>query len=218
MIAAGKGELGERDRIRGALVEIAGEEGYTKKLTMERVLERAGVEREDFDRLYGDWDECLVDNWLGIMREEFWPRSEAAFAKGGDDWRESLRYQAWDLLRFLEEDIPRARFLIEASLLEEAVQANRDVAMSRMVDNFHLGRFERDNGDLIPRAAAEALVGAVWNGIAQNIQPPVDYDALRGGSPQILYLTMMAYVGEEAAQEELRRGPEDLERYERGEL
>ena len=33
----------------------------------------------------------------------------------------------------------------------------------------------------------------------------------------ILYLTMMAYLGQDAAQE-VRRGPSDLERYERGEL
>jgi AcrR family transcriptional regulator len=211
------GENEAKQRIRTALVDVVGANEYSKT-SLEEILGQAGIDREEFDRLYPNFEECLVENWIGIMRDEFWPRSEAAFERGGDDWRESLRYQAWDLLRFVEDDIPRARFLIELSLAEEAVQANRDVAMSRIVDYVHLGRFESGAGPEVPRATAEALVGAVWNGLAQNIQPPVDYEALRGGSPQILYLTMMAYLGQDAAQEELRRGPKDLERYERGEL
>ena len=218
MHAAGKGGRHDRDEFCAALIELIGEEGYSKKVTLERVLDRAGVDPEEFWRRYPSWDDFLVASWLGVMEREFWPRSKAAYARGGSDWRESLRRQAWDLLRFLEEDIPRARFLVEVAAQEQTVQANRDVAFAQMVDTFHLGRFASAKGAGVPRATAEALVGATWTGMAQNIQPPVNYEALRGGAPQILYLTMMAYLGEEEAQEELRRGPQDLERYEHGEL
>jgi hypothetical protein len=90
--------------------------------------------------------------------------------------------------------------------------------MSRFADYVHLGRFERKEGAEVPRATAEALVGAIWNGISQNIKGDPDFETLRQGPPQMLYLTMMAYLGQEEAQEELLRGPEDLARYERGEL
>ena len=203
-------------RIHDALVEIVGTQGYSK-MTPEAVLDRAGVDRAAFERRYPSFEGCIAETWLEIMAREFWPRSDAAFRKGAI-WREGMRLQAWDLLRFIEEDIARTRFLMEAGAQEEAVQGHRDQAMSRFTDYVHLGRFERREGPEVPRATAEALVGAIWNGIAQNTKADPDFEALREGPPQILYLTMLAYLGEDEAQEELRRGSEDLARYERGEL
>ena len=202
------------DRIRRALVDTVGEQGYGRT-DLEAVLDRAGLERADFDAQFSSFEECLLNTWTRLLCE-FLPRSKAAFERG-EGWRDGLRRQAWDLLRYVEEDVNRARFLID-SAAEELVQAHRDVAMGRMVDYVHLGRFAREEAATVPRATAEALVGAIWNGLAVNIREDPDFEALRGGSPQILYLTMMAYLGQEAAQEELRRGPEDLARYERGEI
>ena len=203
-------------RVRSALIEVSGEVGY-EDTTLEAVLDRAGIERAEFDAEFESFDECRVDTWVHVIRE-FLVRTEAAFDRGGGDWREGMRYQAWDLLRYVEEDIKQARFLIELAFGDEMVQANRDRAMSRITDFVDLGRFEGESAAQVPRATAEALIGAVWNGLAMNIGEPPNSDVLRSGSPQILYLMMMAYVGEEAAREELARAPEDLARYERGEL
>jgi len=215
VIMAADNAESDAQKIRDAVVEIVGESGYSKT-TLEAVLDRADLDRATFDRHFSSLQDCVVETWQHIM-DEFLPRSDAAF-KRGDNWRESLRHQAWDLFRFVEEDVNRSRLLIELSFEEEQVQARRDLAMSLMVDYVHLGRFEGGGAASVPRATAEALVGAIWNGLAQNIKGDPDWDALRFGSPQILYLTMLAYLGEEAAAEELRRAPEDLARYERGEL
>jgi hypothetical protein len=43
------------------------------------------------------------------MASEFWPRSDAAFRRAAI-WREGLRHQAWDLLRFIEENVGRTAF------------------------------------------------------------------------------------------------------------
>jgi AcrR family transcriptional regulator len=176
------------DRIRDALVEMVGEEGASRA-TLENLLERAGLNREEFDRLYPSFEACVTEVWQQIITFEFWPRSDAAFRRGRS-WREGIRLQAWDLLRFVEEDLDRIRYLVETSFTTELVQANRDVEMSRIADYFHRGRLEREDGAEVPRATAEALIGAIWNGIAQNIQPPVDREALRNGTPLMLYMTM----------------------------
>lgn len=203
-------------RIRSALIEVSGERGY-EEITLEAVLGRAGIDRAEFDTEFESFDECLVETWVHVIRE-FLVRTEAAFDRGGGDWREGMRHQAWDLLRFVEEDMKRARFLIELAFGDEMVQANRDRAMSRITDFVHLGRFEGEVAAQVPRATAEALIGAVWNGLAMNIGDSLNTEVLRSGSPQILYLMMMAYIGEDAAREELVRAADDLARYERGEL
>jgi hypothetical protein len=128
-----------------------------------------------------------------------------------------VRRQAWALCRFLQEDEARTRFLIELSHAEEVVQANRDSIMARYIDYIHLGRLERSAAAAIPRERAEALVGAVWEGVAANVNAGT-LDALPQGVSLILYMTMQTYLGDEAAAEELLRAPEDLARYRRGEL
>jgi AcrR family transcriptional regulator len=202
--------------IRTALIETVGQRG-SKAVTLEAVIERAGIDRAEFDREYDSLEESYIDAWVYVI-SDFLRRSEAAFARGGEDWRECLRYQAWDLLRYVEENLNEARFLIEMTFADELVQANRDIAMARMIDYIDLGRYESEDPAAVPRATAEALVGAIWNGLAMNIVEPVNSEVLRSGPQQILYLTMMAYIGEEAAREEMLRAPDDLVRYERGEL
>src|SRR5262245_54985668 len=156
--------------LRTALIEIVGERG-AENATLEAVLERAGVSRAAFDDEYENVEELFVDVWVHVVRD-FIVRTDAAFERGGDDWRECLRYQAWDFLRFMQEDLNRARFLVWMTFADEMVQANRDIAMNRMIDYLHLGRFESEEAAGVPRASAEALVGAIWNGIAANIQDP----------------------------------------------
>lgn len=156
-----------------------------------------------------------VEIWQELARE-FVERTEAAFAKG-DCWREGMRLQAWDLCRYIVEDHDRIRFLIEVSRSEELAEANRDFVMQRCADLIHRGRLEREQAADIPRAQAEALVGAFWEGVAAYLKAGT-LDALPEGVPQMLYLTMLTYLGPEVAEEELQRGPDDLARFRRGEL
>ena len=116
--------------IRTALIETVGERG-SKAVTLEAVIERAGIDRAEFDREYDSLEESYIDAWVFVI-SDFLRRSEAAFARGGEDWPECLRHQAWDLLRFVEENVNEARFLIEMTFADELVQANRDIAMARM--------------------------------------------------------------------------------------
>jgi len=203
-----------RYRTREALVALVGERGY-EATALEAVLERAGVEADEFGREFASFESCCVEVWQELARE-FVERTEAAYARGGN-WREGVRRQAWELCHLIVEDHARTRFLVEISLAEELAAANRDAVMSRFADVIHRGRFERPEAAGIPRARAEAIVGAVWEGVGAHLKAG-NLDALPEGVPQILYLTMAPYLGIEAAEEEVRRGPDDLARYRSGDL
>src|SRR5215472_2925430 len=94
--------------LRAALIDLVGERG-PDGATVESLVERAQVGRDAFDDEYDSIEDCCLDTWVYLMHD-FLPRTDAAYARGGDDWRECLRHQAWDFLRYLEEDINRARF------------------------------------------------------------------------------------------------------------
>jgi hypothetical protein len=129
-----------------------------------------------------------------------------------------MRDGAWAYCRFLQEDPNRARFfLVELNNAREIVQASRDVVMDDYTDRVHLGRFERPEAADVPRAQAEAIMGALWEGaVAAARADNLDY--LPQAMPQAMYLTVMPYLGVQAAGEELARGPDDIARYQRGEI
>jgi AcrR family transcriptional regulator len=200
--------------LRNALIAVVAERGYAAT-RLDAVLARAQLDRCEFDRHFTSLEDCCALVWQEAG-EEFIRQTRLAYESGGT-WREGVRRQAWRLCRFLQEDEPRTRFLIEVSHAEEVVQANRDSIMSRYIDYIHLGRFERQAAAEIPRARAEALVGAVWEGVAANVSAS-SLEALPHGVSLILYMTMQTYLGDEVAAEELARAPDDLSRYRRGEL
>jgi AcrR family transcriptional regulator len=201
-------------RIGAALVELVGERGYPE-VTIDAVLERAGVDRTEFEAHFESFEACVIRVW-DERRDEFLDRSDAAFHRGRD-WREGMRIQAWDLCRFIEEDLNRIRFMMDLTSGTDLVQANRDVVLKRLADYVDLGRLERPAAAETPRAVADGIVGAIWEGVSLNIKEP-DFSAIRVGVTQILFLIMLTYLGDEVAKDELQRAPSDIERFERGEL
>jgi hypothetical protein len=78
-----------------------------------------------------------------------------------------------------------------------------------MVDG---ARSELDDPDSIPRSEAEAVVGAIYEGLL-GVVSEGDLERLTEHVPQLMYIAVLPYLGVEAAEEELRRGPDDLARY-----
>jgi AcrR family transcriptional regulator len=208
-------EHSERRRIGEALVGAVAARGYANT-TLEMVLERAGVDRAAFHAHYRDLDACFTEVWERIARE-FREAATAAYA-AADSWRDGIAAVAWRFCRFLQEDHPRARFfMVELEFAGERVQAGRDVITDGYVDLVHLGRSVRPEGEALPRATAEGIIGAIWKGAARAVQAD-NFAYLPSVVPQTMYLTVLPYLGPEAAQQELRRGPADIALYERGEI
>ena len=204
----------QRRRIEDALVAAVAERGHDG-VRLEDVLASAGVGQKAFERRFVDLDRCFTEVWESRTGEFLEATGDAYAAAGG--WREGLRAAAWAYCRFLQEDHDRARFLIDVAFANPLVQARRDFVMSGYAELVHLGRHERPQAASVRRPVAEAVVGAIWEWVAGSVRSG-GFDQLPGEVPQMMYLTVLPYLGVEAAREELERGPLDIERYRRGDL
>jgi AcrR family transcriptional regulator len=205
----------ERDRICTALVAVVGEYGYPAT-TLELVLGRASVDHATFAKHFSSFDACFEEVWKGLA-QEFVGRSLAAYA-AADNWRDGMRAQAWELCRFLQEDHTRARIcMVETTYATEMIRANRDELHRAYADLIHLGRTEREEAFQIPYAQAEGVMGALWERATKTVARGA-FEDLPKQVPEMMYIVVLPYLGLEAAKEELRRGPGDIARYERGEL
>ena len=205
----------ERELIRRALIALIDEQGYSRT-TLDDLLERAGVDRATFERSFQTLDECFADVWRGFT-QEIAGQVLAVYAEFGN-WRDGIRAQAWALCRLTIEDELRARIcMVEVNFGGDLVQATRDIVMGGYVELVHLGRHEQDRGVEVPKAKAEAAVGAIWERVARHINAG-HLDSLPDDVPGLLYLVYLPYLGPEVAQEELRRAEQDVARFRRGEI
>jgi len=205
----------ERDLIRRALVSLIDEQGYAKT-TVDDLLERAQIDRGTFERQFATLDACFAEVWTEYAQALAGPVL-VVYADAGN-WRDGIRAQAWKLCRMTIEDELRARIcMVEVDFGGELVQATRDIVMAGYVELVQLGRHETDRGAEVPKAQAEAVVGAIWERVRRRIKTG-RLDALVGDVPGLLYLAYLPYLGPEAAQEELQRAEQDVARFHRGEI
>ncbi len=205
----------ERDLIRRALVSLIDEQGYAKT-TVDDLLERAQIDRATFERQFETLDACFAEVWTEYAQALAGPVL-VVYADAGN-WRDGIRAQAWKLCRMTIEDELRARIcMVEVNFGGELVQATRDIVMAGYVELVQLGRHETDRGAEVPKAQAEAVVGAIWERVRRRIKTG-RLDALVGDVPGLLYLAYLPYLGPEAAQEELQRAEQDVARFHRGEI
>jgi AcrR family transcriptional regulator len=205
-----------RRLIRDALVAVVGEKGY-KATELSDVLQRAGADADEFHRHWPDLEDCFFEIWQGY-KQAFFDVTREGFASA-DNWRDGMRAAAWRFGRFLQEDEVRARlFLIEFNYAGERVRASRDVVMAQYAELIHRGN-EIKPPDLppVPHTQAEALIGAIWEGAVSRVLTG-KFDEFPELIPGAMYITVLPYLGVEAAAEELQRGPADIERYRRGEI
>jgi AcrR family transcriptional regulator len=199
----------DRDRIGRALVDLCFEHGY-RDTTLPMLLERAGVDQRAFERHFSDLEDCFCVT-LEAVRNEYFSRIGAAFAAQGI-WRNQLRATAYASLRFLREDLPRARFLrVEVMYAGARAQLIRDQGMDVLCELIDRGRAELDDPDSVPRSTAESLAG----GIYQRTHTAVERDDPQLWArlvPEFMYTLVLPYLGSEAALEELSiPPPDDLE-------
>lgn len=191
-------------RLREALLDLCVERGYAD-LELDDLLERAGVDRADFDRDYESLDACFAAV-LAQIYGEFFARAQAAVAEE-TGWRDRMRATAYALLRFLRSDERVARLAaVEAQHAGEGAQLLFLETFNRLVDLIDEGSAEATGPDSPSRATALGVGGVVF----ARIQEAVAEGELGLGEeeiPQLMYAAVFPYLGAEAAEEELRIPP-----------
>ena len=190
----------QRERLLAAMIKTVTEIGYNA-LTVQNVLARAGISRPTFYEQFEDKEDCFLaafETSAAQMRE----RIEAAVAAAGPNWRDRLRSGIAELLRFIADEPEAARtVIIEARASSAAGLQRRD----ELLDQFAscIDALVREDLDEPPSAiAAAGVVGGIESVLYARLQKG-EADELDALLPSLMYFAVLAYAGNEAANEEL---------------
>lgn len=190
-----------RARIREATLDVVLKSGY-EAMTVEMVIDRAGVERADFDAMFTGKDQLYLTLFEEITRE-YEAELDAAFAKH-EVWRESLRAAAYAAARFIRDHPREVGFgVVRMFSAGDLAQAHRERQLQRMVDLVDLGRQELDDPDSVGRGVAEGVIGSIYGLLVKELQSGKGAGAAESFVPDLMYLAVRPYLGHEVAREEL---------------
>jgi AcrR family transcriptional regulator len=198
-----------RRRISHAMIELAIERGY-RATTVRQLLERAGVSRADFRRLFGGKRACFLAVYEEID-ESFTGEVLAAFERE-EAWRDGLRAAAYAAARWVGEHPREARYAtVETMMAGEFAVARREATLQRFVDLIDAGREQLEQPDAVSRAMAEGVVGGILGMLTRNLRrgtqaQPEDF------VPELMFLAVRPYLGQAVAREELGIPPPEPRR------
>jgi AcrR family transcriptional regulator len=200
--------MNERERIAAAMVDLCFEHGY-RQTTPEMLFDRAEVDRAGFRRHFADLEDCFCEVYKE-MRDDLMGRVAAAVEYEAT-WRDGLRATAYTMVDWTAEDEKRTKFtVIEVRSAGERALILMGQAFEELFDLIDRGRDERQLPGEISRATAEAIGGTIFNQMYAAYEDG-SIDAVRAKVPEMMYMAVRPYLGDEAAAEELREPPRPSE-------
>lgn len=193
----------QRERLLAAMLRATAELTY-RDVSVQDVLERAGVSRPTFYEHFENKEDCFLsafDSAAARLRE----RLDAA---GGDEdvgsWRDRLRLALEELLRFVAEEPDAAMSLIvDARAACPAALGRRDDLLDHFAGCIDTQvRAEASGGPAPSPIAAAGIVGGIENLLYTRLNRG-ETDDLESLLPPLMYFAVLPYEGHEAASEEL---------------
>ena len=185
------------------MLRATAELGY-REVSVQDVLERAGVSRPTFYEHFENKEACFLaafDMAAARLRE----RLEAAGADGaGESWRERLRLSIEELLRFVDEEPDAAMSLIvDARAACPPALAHRDELLDHFATCLDSQVRAEYSGEPAPSAiAAAGIVGGIEALLYSRLNKG-QTDDLESLLPSLMYFAVLPYEGHEVASEEL---------------
>jgi AcrR family transcriptional regulator len=199
-----RGRVSEVQRARMVLAarQVVADEGYGR-MSVERVVARAGVSRKTFYDLFENREDCFLEAFDDALAHAARVVGEAY--AGESSWRERIRAGLAALLALLDEEPElRAVCVVEALAAGPRVLAHRAQAVRALIAAVDEGRAEA-RGDP-PPLTAEGVVGAVFSVIhARALQDGAKPEPLSGLLGQLMAMIVLPYQGPAAASRELTR-------------
>jgi AcrR family transcriptional regulator len=194
-----------QDRLAAATAELMAARGY-EGLTIAAIVDRAGIDRAEFDRRFDDLQDCVLKTYW-YFTEEFNARISAAY-EAHEGWRDGFRAAAYAAARYIRDNPDVVRFgtveMFGAGLM---AQAYRQSHLQQMVDLIDAGRQELDDPDSVGRGVAEATFGSIYEFIVKEIQSGRGTGHAEAFVPDLMYIAVRPYLGHERAREELSIPP-----------
>ncbi|MDX6602961.1 MAG: hypothetical protein QOF13_2163 [Solirubrobacterales bacterium] len=192
----------QRERLLAAMLRATAQLGY-REVSVQEVLERAGVSRPTFYEHFENKEDCFLaafDNAAARLRK----RLETA-AEDGEGWRERLRLSLEELLRFVAEEPDAAMSLIvDARAACPEALSRRDELLDHFASCLDTQvRAESPAGEAAPSAiAAAGIVGGIEALLYSRLNRG-EADDLSSLLPSLMYFAVLPYEGHEVASEEL---------------
>jgi AcrR family transcriptional regulator len=190
----------QRERLLVAMLNAAADLGYLET-NVQDVIDRAGVSRPTFYEHFSNKEDCFLaafDTSADRLRKKV----DAAARKGGDVWRERVRYSLEALLRFASREPDTARTMVVEARAASATAVRRRV---ELMDDF-ASCLESQAIELLPDGrshtalTASGIVGGVESLLYSRLCKQ-EYDQLESLLPSLMYFVVLPYEGHEAASE-----------------
>ena len=190
----------QRERLIVAMLNAAADLGYLGT-NVQDVIDRAGVSRPTFYEHFSNKEDCFLaafDTSAQRLRKKL----DAAARKGGDVWRDRVRYSLEALLRFARREPDTARTMVVEARAASATAVRRRV---ELMDEF-ARCLESQARELLPGEGATSPLTA--SGIVGGVESLLysrlcrqEYDQLESLLPSLMYFVVLPYEGHEAAGE-----------------
>jgi AcrR family transcriptional regulator len=198
----------QRQRIIGALAQVAGEKGAAN-VTVAHIVARAGISRRTFYELFEDREACL----LAALEQAI---SQAAAVvvpayRGEARWRERIRAGLGALLVFLDDEPGLGRLcVVEALGAGDRALERRAQCMALLIHAVDEGRTESATAKQPPSMTAEGVVGAVFaivhaRILARELTSASDAPPLSALLGELMAVIVLPYLGPSLAQKELHK-------------
>jgi AcrR family transcriptional regulator len=193
-----KGELeGSREALLRTVLAISGAEGY-REISIEQLLAASGVSRREFREHFIDLEDCYAtayEDWTAGFVQGLLAHCSQEAA-----WPTRFRLAMEWLVRYTKEDVTLARGAIaEAAAAGERVQAVREGLVERLCEAVDAARLEADpDRHSPPPVTAAFVVGAISCSVRAALGG-AEPESLDEQAPDLLFLAVMPFFGEEAA-------------------
>jgi len=183
-----------------AMLDLVFERGYDG-VTVEEVADRAGGSLAEFQRFFSSKQDCavavleeLAENNLRTVRGAF-DREER--------WPDSLRAAAYAHVRWILDNPKKMHFgLLETLWAGEMTSALRDNLFRSYIEMVDAGREVAPDPEAVPAYTAEGVVGSITQVVVRNMGKPGGAN-LSSQVPEMMYLAVLPFLGEEVARKEL---------------
>lgn len=190
----------QRERLIVAMLHAAADLGYLET-NVQDVIDRAGVSRPTFYEHFSNKEDCFLAAFESSSKR-LRQKIEAAARKGGDDWRERIRFALEALLRFASREPYTARTMIVEARAASATAVRRRV---ELLDDF-AKCLRTTTEELLPTGrtqsplTASGIIGGVESLLYSRLCKQ-EYDQLESLLPSLMYFVVLPYEGHEAANE-----------------
>ena len=191
----------QRERLLAGMLRATAQLGY-RELSVQDVLERAGVSRPTFYEHFENKEDCFLaafDAAAARLRQ----RLEAA-GEEGETWRERLRPALEQLLRFVNDEADAAMTLVvDARAACPPALLRRDELLDHFASCIDTQvRAESPYGDQPSAIAAAGIVGGIEALLYSRLNRGETSD-IESLLPSLMYFAVLPYEGHAAASEEL---------------